>query len=38
MIEQDLRDKILASPEVILEDRDLMKALIAANERAMGPT
>ncbi|ABA79735.1 DUF484 family protein [Rhodobacter sphaeroides] len=36
MIEQDLRDKILASPEVILEDRDLMKALIAANERAMG--
>ncbi|MCE6950049.1 DUF484 family protein [Cereibacter sphaeroides] len=36
MIEQDLRDKILATPEMILEDRDLMKALIAANERAMG--
>ena len=36
MIEQDLRDKILATPEVILEDRDLMRALIAANERAMG--
>lgn len=36
MIEQDLRDKIIATPEVILEDRDLMRALIAANERAMG--
>lgn len=36
MIEQDLRDRILAKPEMILEDRDLMRALIAANERAMG--
>ncbi|WP_101340724.1 MULTISPECIES: DUF484 family protein [Cereibacter] len=36
MIEQDLRDKLIATPEMILEDRDLMKALIAANERAMG--
>jgi len=36
MIEQDLRDKIIAEPEVILEDRDVMRALIAANERAMG--
>lgn len=35
-IANDLREKIIASPEVILEDRDLMKALIAANERAMG--
>ncbi|MEZ5886620.1 MAG: DUF484 family protein [Paracoccaceae bacterium] len=32
----DLRDRLIASPEVILEDRDLMRALIAANERAMG--
>ena len=32
----DLRDTLIAKPEVILEDRDLMKALIAANERAMG--
>lgn len=31
-----LRDKIISDPEVILEDRDLMRALIAANERAMG--
>ncbi|MDT8856875.1 DUF484 family protein [Paracoccaceae bacterium Fryx2] len=36
MIEQDLRDRIIAEPEVILEDRDVMRALIAANERAMG--
>ncbi|MBN2629047.1 MAG: DUF484 family protein [Rhodobacteraceae bacterium] len=36
MIEQDLRDRILAEPETILEDRDLMSALIGANERAMG--
>jgi uncharacterized protein YigA (DUF484 family) len=36
MINQDLRDVIIAEPEVILEDRDVMAALIAANERAMG--
>lgn len=32
----DIRDRLIAEPEVILEDRDLMRALIAANERAMG--
>jgi uncharacterized protein YigA (DUF484 family) len=32
----DLRDRLIAEPEVILEDRDLMRALITANERAMG--
>lgn len=31
-----LRDKIIAQPEVILEDQTLMRALIAANERVMG--
>ena len=31
-----LREKIIAQPNVILEDQDLMRALIAANERAMG--
>ena len=36
MIEQDLRDRIIAEPEVILEDRDVMNALIGANERLMG--
>ncbi|MCP3972799.1 MAG: DUF484 family protein [Rhodobacteraceae bacterium] len=35
-INDDLRDKILSEPEVILEDSDLMGALIAANERVMG--
>src|SRR5690606_19597576 len=35
-IAQEIRDRIIAEPEVILEDRDLMRALIAANERAMG--
>ncbi len=33
---QQIRERIIAEPEVILEDRDVMKALIAANERAMG--
>lgn len=36
MIEQDLRDRIIASPETLLDDQDVMRALIAANERAMG--
>jgi hypothetical protein len=32
----DLRTKILSEPELILEDRDLMRALVSANERLMG--
>ena len=36
MIDQDLRDRIIAEPETLLEDRDVMNALIGANERAMG--
>ncbi|MGK7651660.1 MULTISPECIES: DUF484 family protein [unclassified Roseovarius] len=35
-INDQMRDKIIAQPDVILEDQDLMRALIAANERAMG--
>jgi len=31
-----LREEIIAHPSVILEDQDLMRALVAANERAMG--
>lgn len=31
-----MRQKILSQPDVILEDQDLMRALISANERAMG--
>ena len=33
---QTLRDKILSDPEAILEDQDVMRALIEANERTMG--
>ncbi len=36
MIEPDLRDRILAEPERLLEDRDVMNALVAANERSLG--
>ncbi|MDJ0827313.1 MAG: DUF484 family protein [Rhodobacter sp.] len=36
VIAGDVRDRIMSEPEIILEDRDLMRALIAANERAMG--
>ncbi|MEO0862938.1 MAG: DUF484 domain-containing protein, partial [Pseudomonadota bacterium] len=32
----DWRDRILTDPDMILEDRDVMRALIAANERQMG--
>lgn len=35
-ISEDLREQIIAQPEVILDDQDVMRALIAANERAMG--
>jgi uncharacterized protein len=36
MIDPDMRDRILAEPERLLDDRDVMAALIAANERALG--
>lgn len=35
-IAEDVRMRILQDPEVILEDTDLMRALVAANERMMG--
>ena len=35
-MEEALRDRIISDPEAILEDHDLMRALISANERAMG--
>lgn len=35
-IAEDVRLRILQDPEVILEDTDVMRALVAANERAMG--
>jgi uncharacterized protein len=36
MMDQDMRDRIMAAPETLLEDRDVMNALIGANERLMG--
>jgi len=36
VIDANLREKIIAEPDVILDDKDLMRALVAANERAMG--
>ncbi|MCV3272910.1 DUF484 family protein [Roseobacter sinensis] len=35
-MEDALRAAILSQPDAILDDKDVMKALIAANERAMG--
>ena len=32
----DLRERIIADPDVILEDRDVMRALIAAGESGLG--
>jgi hypothetical protein len=36
MIEPDLRERILAEPERLLEDRDVMNALVTANDRDLG--
>lgn len=33
---EELRDKIISEPDVILDDRDIMHALISANEKALG--
>lgn len=35
-IDDSLRDKILSEPDVVLNDQDLMRALVAANDRSMG--
>ena len=35
-IDDSLRETIIAQPDIILDDRDVMQALIAANEKAMG--
>ena len=35
-IEEALREAIIAQPDVILDDKDVMDALIAANEKIMG--
>lgn len=35
-LEHALREAIIAKPDTVLDDKDLMHALVAANERAMG--
>ena len=35
-IEDELREAIISQPDVILDDKDVMQALIARNERSMG--
>jgi len=35
-VTDDWRERILEDPELVLEDHDLMRALVAANERALG--
>jgi uncharacterized protein len=36
MMDQDFRDRILAAPEKLLEDRDVMNALVGASEAKAG--
>jgi len=36
LMDTHVREKIIADPEVLLEDQDVMRALVAANERTMG--
>lgn len=36
VIIHDMKDRIMAEPDVILEDRDVMRALISADERRQG--
>ncbi|WP_226782190.1 DUF484 family protein [Oceaniglobus trochenteri] len=36
VIEDELRNRIMSHPDVILEDLDLMRALVAGNEQTMG--
>jgi uncharacterized protein YigA (DUF484 family) len=36
LMENHVREKIIADPEMLLEDQDIMQALVAANEQSMG--
>ena len=35
-MDSHVREKIIADPEILLEDQDIMRALVAANEQTMG--
>ena len=36
LMDNHVREKIISDPEVLLEDQDIMRALVAANEQTMG--
>ena len=36
LLNDDVRSKIMADPDALLEDQDIMRALVAANEKTMG--
>ena len=36
LMDTHVRDKIIADPELLLEDQDIMRALVTANENTMG--
>ncbi len=36
LMDGNVRDRIIADPDLLLDDQDIMKALVAANEQAMG--
>ncbi len=36
LMDADLRERIISDPGVLLDDADIMRALVAANDRAMG--
>ncbi len=36
MMDNHVREKIMSDPELLLEDQDIMRALVAANEKTMG--
>jgi len=36
VMDENVREQIIADPESVLEDKDVMRALVAANEKSMG--
>ncbi len=36
LMDNHVREKIISDPEILLEDQDIMRALVAANEQSMG--
>ncbi|MEL6960754.1 MAG: DUF484 family protein [Pseudomonadota bacterium] len=36
LLNDDMRSKIMADPDALLDDQDIMRALVAANEKALG--